>query len=42
MKIKHRDRQKEWAETVRGYVSGLSDDEQAAILAANAARVYDL
>lgn len=36
------DSYQKWAETVRGYVSGLSDDEQAAILAANAARVYDL
>lgn len=31
-----------WAEMVRGFVSGLSGDEQTAILAANAARVYDL
>lgn len=36
------DSYQKWAETVRGYVSGLSDDEQAAILAANAARIYDL
>ncbi len=36
------DSYQKWAETVRGYVSDLSDDEQAAILAANAARVYDL
>ncbi len=31
-----------WAEMVRGFVSGLSQEEQTAILAANAARVYDL
>jgi L-fuconolactonase len=31
-----------WADMMRGFVSGLSEDEQAAILAANAARVYDL
>ena len=31
-----------WAEMVRGFVSGLSEEEQTAILAANAARVYDL
>lgn len=31
-----------WAEMMRSFVSGLSEDEQAAILAANAARVYDL
>lgn len=36
------DSYQKWAETVRGCVSDLSDDEQAAILAANAARVYDL
>ena len=36
------DSYQKWAETVRGYVSGLSEDEQAAILAANAARIYDL
>lgn len=31
-----------WADMMRGFVSGLSEDEQIAILAANAARVYDL
>lgn len=31
-----------WADMMRGFVSGLSEDEQFAILAANAARVYDL
>jgi len=31
-----------WAEMARGFVSGLSEDEQSAILATNAARVYDL
>lgn len=31
-----------WAEMMRAFVSGLSEDEQSAILAANAARVYDL
>jgi L-fuconolactonase len=31
-----------WAEMMRGFVSGLSEDEQMAILAMNAARVYDL
>lgn len=31
-----------WAEMMRGFVSGLTEDEQTAILAANAARVYDL
>lgn len=33
---------REWANMMRGFVSGLSEDEQIAILAANAARVYDL
>lgn len=32
----------QWVEMMRRFVSGLSEDEQTAILAANAARVYDL
>ncbi len=32
----------QWAEMVKRFVSGLSEDEQTAILAANPARVYDL
>lgn len=36
------DSYQKWADTVRGYVSGLTEDEQTAILAANAARIYDL
>lgn len=36
------DSYQKWADTVRDYVSSLSADEQAAILAVNAARVYGL